>query len=270
MFTRMKPCSTYCRQFGLLMALASAWMVVAAQAEQPKAEGGAPGIAEQPISRIATESNQVTFSLSVTGAAPLVFQWWKNDQPFSNSTRVTGATGAVLNIDPVQVADTATYFAIVTNANGAVTSTPVSLVVSQLLFQITPMGGTGALVTMLGQIGDVYRIEVSVDFAPFVTNGYATNITGRTEFFDRNTGGFFRNIRARFDQMLPVLYPATPPTPRTIRAYGKLNQAWRFQGTSDFQTWDSLLTVTNTTGWVKFTDQPLLFLPHRFYRIAPP
>ena len=253
------------------MMLASAWMVVGdAQAEQPKAEGGAPGMVEQPISRIATESNQVTFSLSVTGAAPLVYQWWKNDQPLTNSARVTGATGAVLNIDPVQIADTATYLAIVTNASGAVTSTPVSLVASQLLFQITPMGGTGALVTMLGQIGDVYRIEVSVDFAPFVTNGYATNITGRTEFFDRNTGGFFRNIRARFDRMLPVLYPGNPSNPQTIRAYGKLNQAWRIQGTSDFQTWDSLLTVTNTTGWVKFTEPTLQTPAHRFYRIAPP
>jgi hypothetical protein len=251
--------------------MTAVWMVVTTEgAAQPKAEGSGPGIVEQPIGRIATEGGHATLSLSVTGAAPLIYQWWKNDQLLTNSARVTGATDAVLNIDPVQVADTGSYFAIVTNAGGAVTSAPASLVVSQLVFQFTPVGGGTGLVTVLGQIGDVYRIEVSLNFGPFLTNGYATNVTGRAQYVDRDTGGGFRQLRVRWDRMLPTLYSGGPSDPRTIRAYGKLNQVWRIQGTSDFQTWDSLLTVTNTTGWVKFTDQPLLILPHRFYRIAPP
>jgi hypothetical protein len=256
--------------FTALMALwANASHTLATSA--PKAEAGAPGIAEQPVGRIATASNEVTFSLSVTGAAPFVYQWWKNDVALTNNTRVIGATGAVLNIDRLEVADSGNYFAIVTNSAGSVTSSPVSLVVSQLVFQFTPMGGTGALINLFGQIGDVYRIEVNVNFEGYRTNAYVTNFTGMVQYFDRDTGGGIRQVRARFDRMLPILYPARPGEAlRTFHVYGELNQTWRIQGTSDFQTWNTLDTVVNTRGWIKHTEALPTAAPHRFYRIAPP
>jgi len=244
---------------------------------------------EQPIGRIVTDGGHVTLSLSVTGAAPLVFQWWKDEQPLTNSVRIMGATDSVLNIDPAQTnGDSGNYFAIVTNANGAVTSAPVSMVVSQLLFGITPTGATGALVTALGQMGDVYRIEVSENFGPYRTNGYATNFTGRTQYFYRDPGGAgFRNFRVRFDHMLPVLYPGVPEVNvlplgikaglipfGSVRAYGKLNQVWQFESTANFSNWFSIGTVTNHSGWVKFIDPTIdpgdLKPPRRFYRVAPP
>lgn len=268
MFTRLKRkwCIT---TFVVVMALAHAVQPI--PAATPKAGPGSPGIAEQPIGRTATASNQVTFSLSVTGAVPLMYQWWRGDTLLTNNARVTGATGAVLNIDRLELTDAGNYFAIVTNTAGAVTSAPVSLVVSQLLFQFTPMGGTGALINLFGQIGDVYRIEVSVNFGPYLTNGYATNFNGVASYFDRDPGGGFRQVRARFDQMLPRLYATGPGIPApSFRAYGKLNQAWRIQGTSDFQTWQTLTTVTNTTGSVRFGEGGPSVSPHRFYRIAPP
>ena len=272
MFTRMnrRPRNWLATLFVTVAALGIVANVAHGEAI-PKAEAGAPGIAEQPIGRVATASNQVTFSLSVTGAAPLVYQWWRNDFPLTNNARTLGATGAVLNIDRLELTDAGSYFAIVTNSAGSVTSTPVSLVVSQLVFQFTPMGGTGALINLFGQIGDVYRIEVNLNFEGYRTNAYVTNYTGVAQHFDRDTGGGIRQVRARFDQMLPILFATGPGIPGpSFRAYGKLNQVWRFRGTSDFQTWQTLATVTNTTGWVSFGEGGPPVSPHRFYRIAPP
>lgn len=261
--------------------LAALWVIVIALGTQlslavaasAKAEGGGPGIVEEPIGRNVTDGGHAALSLSVTGAAPLVYQWWKNDVRVTNNTRISGATNFVLNIDPVNLNDSGNYFAIVTNGGGAITSATVSLVVSQLLFGVAPIGGTGALVTALGQVGDVYRIEVSVDFGPYLTNGYATNFTGRAQYVYRDPGvGNFRNFRVRFDHMLPVLYPPDRnDSTHVVRAYGKLNQVWRLQGALNLPSWESASSPqTNTTGWVKFRE----FLPNnpvrRFYRIVPP
>ena len=224
-------------------------------------------IDQQPIARTVTESGHVVFSVFVHGSAPLHYQWSRDGQLLTDNARLKGATNAVLNIDPTTNSDTGSYSVVVTNASGAITGAPVSLVVSQLLFQVTPMGGTGALLTIFGQVGDVYRIEVSTNFTPYLTNGYATNMTGRAQFFDRDTSGGFRQLRVRLDRMLPVLYPAGIGT---VRAYGKLNQAWRFEYSADLEHWSALTTVTNLTGWVTFSDPRNFLPPYNFYRIAPP
>ncbi|HWN96329.1 MAG TPA: hypothetical protein VNT99_14955, partial [Methylomirabilota bacterium] len=182
--------------------------------------------------------------------------------------RVTGATNAVLNIDPAQVADGGNYSVEVTSTGGAITSAVASLVVNQIARSVTPLGSTGVLVLVLGQPGDVYRIESSADFLflTWTTNGYATNRNGIAEFIDQNTGPS-RFYRPRFERMLPILYSTGVGT---LRAYGKLHQVWSFSGSGDLQNWVPLETVTNSTGWVQFGD-PRDFIPlYHFYRIAPP
>jgi len=237
-----------------------------------KAAGGAPAIAEQPIGRTVTAGGHVALSLTATGATPMTVQWWRNSEVFTNQGFTVADTNFVLNIDPALTNHSGTYFAVVTNDAGAVTSAPVSIVVSQLVFQLMAVG-TGAVITVFGQVGDVYRVEVSENFAPFRTNGYATNFNGRATHLYRDPGGGgFRNFRVAFDHMLPVLYPpAREDANHIVRAYGKLNQAWQLQGTLNFQSWETASPPrTNTTGWVKFRE----FLPNnparRFYRIVPP
>jgi hypothetical protein len=261
---------------GLTTCWVVGWLVMganilAAATSTPKVGGSAPGIVEQPIGRNVSVGGHVALSLSVTGAAPLAYQWWKNNQPVTNDTRAAGATNAVLNIDPVQTNDTGSYYAVVTNSNGAVTSAVVSVMANSIAVFSTVQGNTGLLMRIVGQIGDVYRIETGNFGPPWSTNGYATNYTGEAKYFFRfATGG--ASIRVLFDHMLPVLYPGIPPSlTRPVRAYGKLNQVWQLQATSNFQTWENVdQRQTNTTGWVTFREILPWVPPTRFYRIAPP
>jgi len=251
------------------LSLLAASVAPARDSEQvPNVVGDPPVIDEQPIGRIVTDGGHVALSVLVHGTVPLSYQWWKSGQPLVNNTRVTGATNAVLNIDPAQVADGGNYSVVVTNTGGSITSAVVSLAVNQILRSVTLLGTTGVLVQVLGQPGDVYRIESSTDFLfqTWTTNGYTTNRSGIADFVDRNTGTS-RFYRPRFQLMLPVLYPTGVGT---LRAYGKLNQVWRFDASDNLQQWTALDTVTNLTGWVTFGD-PRDFIPLRqFYRIAPP
>ena len=146
------------------------------------------------------------------------------------------------------------------------------MVVSQLVIGLTPVPGTGAWLYLYGQVGDVYRVEVNVNFTSYVTNGYATNINGVASFFDRDTGGGFRQLRVRLDHMLPVLYPPDRnDSTHVVRAYGKLNQVWRLQGALNLPSWDPPgAPQTNTTGWVKFQESLPNNPARRFYRIVPP
>ncbi len=260
--------NTFGRQLllsGLL--LLSGWRVAAAQ----KAIGDPPIIDEQPIGRHATEGGHVTLSVLAHGTGALTYQWRKGSEAVTNNVRITGATNAVLNIDPVLRADASNYTVVVTAGTASVTSAPVSLVVSQLIISAPVPTGTGAVVHLYGQIGDVYRVELQVNFGGWITNGYATNRTGHTEHFDNGVGGGFRQFRATFERMMPVVYPLPAPHGTAgFLAYGKLNQVWRCETSSALPAWTPLGTFTNTTGWLTFYDPRLTLPPVRFYRIAPP
>jgi hypothetical protein len=93
-----------------------------------------------------------------------------------------------------------------------------------------------------------------------------TNISGSVQTF-RPFAQLPNFMRARFDHMLPVLYPAGVGS---VRAYGKLNQVWRLDASTDLKTWFSFGTFTNATGWLTFND-PRDFVPFQsFFRITPP
>ena len=140
---------------------------------------------------------------------------------------------------------------------------------SQLLFQVTPLGSTGALMTLLGQPGDVYRIEVSVNFGPWLTNGFTTNYSGRATFVDNAGGGGFRNLRARFERLLPVL-SGPNRADGLMRAYGQINQVWILQGSENLQQWQDVRPLTNQFGSTRIVDNSGLRPTNRFYRIAVP
>ena len=54
------------------------------------------------------------------------------------------------------------------------------------------------------------------------------------------------------------------PYAATIRLVGRLD------GATSLPNWVPILTVTNTTGWVKFSDPALQPPAIRFFRISPP
>jgi hypothetical protein len=236
-----------------------------------KAGGSAPVIDEQPISRVATEGGPVSFFVVAHAPAAMTFEWRKGTVPLTNDSRVSGATNSVLNIDPLQLSDTSNYVVVVSAGGFATTSAPVSLVVSQLVAPQFPTGGTGTVINAYGQIGDVYRVEINANFSGYQTNGYMTNRTGVATYTARwPNDGVFRQVRTRYDRLLPVMSRPTPQDRASFTVYGKRNEVWRIDSSSDLFLWTPGITVTNTNGVVRFSDPQLQLPAMRFYRISLP
>jgi hypothetical protein len=234
-----------------------------------KAGAPRPVIQDQPIGRSVTETGPVALSVIPVGTDPLTYQWWKDGQALTNNTRVTGATNSVLSIVPTQLADSGSYSVVLTSTGGSTTSSVASVVINQLVFGLTPVGSTGAVITIPGQPGDVCRVEVSVNFGNYFTNGFATNYGVPTQFLDVSTNANdFRRVRVRYDRLLPVLISAQRGDPYVARVYGRLGEAWRIDASSDLAHWGPLDTVTNVNGWVKIVEAA--DSGRRFYRISVP
>ncbi|MFL6333459.1 MAG: pectinesterase family protein, partial [Pyrinomonadaceae bacterium] len=80
----------------------------------------------QPSNLTVQVGSQITMSVAADGTG-LSYQWLRNGAPVANDS----ATQPTLNLTNVQVADTGSYTAVVSNAGGSTTSTPVQLTVSE-------------------------------------------------------------------------------------------------------------------------------------------
>lgn len=100
-----------------------------------------PGIVSSPTGQTVRVGTQATFSVVASGAAPLSFQWQRNNVAILEATAASYTTGPLTLAD-----DASTYRAIVTNPFGSVTSDPALLTVTTsqapLATILTPAAGT--------------------------------------------------------------------------------------------------------------------------------
>ncbi len=82
-----------------------------------------PVITSGPQNLTAFEGGTALLSVQIDGTAPLTYQWWFNNSPLS------GATSNTLAQTPALPAIVGSYFVVVTNIAGAVTSAPAMLAV---------------------------------------------------------------------------------------------------------------------------------------------
>lgn len=94
----------------------------------PPAQPVAPGITNQPQSQSVVAGQNVTFSVTAGGTAPLGYQWY-----FNTNTALAGATNSLLTLNNVQTNNSGGYSVIVTNIAGSVSSAVALLTVSNLL-----------------------------------------------------------------------------------------------------------------------------------------
>ncbi|MBI5772005.1 MAG: immunoglobulin domain-containing protein [Verrucomicrobia bacterium] len=80
-----------------------------------------PVIVAQPTNQTTTIGGSATFTVAVTGDAPLAYQWRKN------GIALSGATGSSLALTNVQVADVAAYTVTISNAFGSAASNAATL-----------------------------------------------------------------------------------------------------------------------------------------------
>jgi hypothetical protein len=104
-----------------------------------------PAITGQPQGQTVATGGEATLGVTASGATALDFQWWFNSKPLA------GATNATLTLINVQAAQAGTYWVVVTDAAGSVTSAQAVLTVnSPATITLQPQSQTataGATVT---------------------------------------------------------------------------------------------------------------------------
>ncbi len=108
-----------------------------------------PTISTQPISASIRQGENVTFSVTAAGTAPLTYQWRKN------GAAIVGATSATYTVGNAQPSSSGVYSVVVTNAAGTVTSANAELIVNTVPFFASQPRSQSALA------GSVVTFEVS-------------------------------------------------------------------------------------------------------------
>ncbi|MBV8414389.1 MAG: IPTL-CTERM sorting domain-containing protein [Verrucomicrobia bacterium] len=78
-------------------------------------------VTSQPVAQDANIGQTVTFSINVVGPGPLTYQW------LFNGVAISGATGSSYTIQNASASNAGSYSVVVSDANGIVTTNPVSL-----------------------------------------------------------------------------------------------------------------------------------------------
>ena len=146
----------------------------------------APGILVAPQSVSQINAFPASFSVTATGAPPVLFQWRRG------GTNQVGATSNVFGWPAVQPGNAGSYDVVVSNLSGAVTSAPVTLSVlpntascSLTNLRLTPLNELG-LNTHKGYAGGLY--PGGLNYRPRAHDEAGRNIA-RTLVFPRNFAG---------------------------------------------------------------------------------
>jgi Immunoglobulin I-set domain len=123
---------------------------------------GAPSITTQPVSAGVTVGQTATFSVAVTGTAPLSFKWQKN------GAAVSGATSSTYTTPPTTASDNRALFTVVvSNSAGSVTSNSATLNVS----------GTAGVAVQVNPTSATVSVGSTQQFALTVTGTSNTAVT---------------------------------------------------------------------------------------------
>jgi uncharacterized repeat protein (TIGR03803 family) len=84
---------------------------------------GPPQIVSQPVSQSVYAGNTVLFSVVVTGAGPLAYQWQKNGANLADGGNVSGSGSRVLILANVTTGNAGSYSVLISNSAGSTNST---------------------------------------------------------------------------------------------------------------------------------------------------
>ncbi|MDB6108682.1 MAG: hypothetical protein JWR69_432, partial [Pedosphaera sp.] len=102
-----------------------------------------PVITSQPASRTNNAGTTATFAVTVSGTAPLSYQWKKGALTLSDGGNISGATSPILTLTGVSAAEAASYTVFISNAVGNATSIAATLtVIDPPVITSQPLGRT--------------------------------------------------------------------------------------------------------------------------------
>ncbi len=91
---------------------------------------GPPVIIAQPRGRTNLATTATAFLVEAVGSGPLTYQWYKDDMPLDDGSKLSGTHTPRLAVSNVFGADAGLYSAVITNSMGAVTSSVAMLSVT--------------------------------------------------------------------------------------------------------------------------------------------
>jgi len=140
-----------------------------------------PAITIQPTNTTAPVGTSAVLGVTATGAAPLIYQWYG-----VSAGMLAWATNSTLTLTNLQTNNVDSYYVVVSNACGSVTSLTAALGVTAALPIISPDGGTFAVeqtvtlscATTGAVINYTLNGNVPTPADPSVTNGQTVLISG--------------------------------------------------------------------------------------------
>ena len=104
-----------------------------------------PTISSQPISLVVTNTQSASFTVAATGVPAVSYQWYKNSlaNPISGTANPSAIT-ATLSIANASPSDIASYFVVVQNSAGSLTSSNATLTVDSTMSTTVFVPGNGA------------------------------------------------------------------------------------------------------------------------------
>lgn len=94
---------------------------------------GCPRIESPPVSQVVRPGDWAGFQVQVSGIEPMFYQWF-----FNETNLLHDATNAILQLPDARLAYSGSYYVVVTNGSGSVTSSPVMLTVTESPFILQP------------------------------------------------------------------------------------------------------------------------------------
>ena len=122
---RPHPTGGACATGGAAAGQCGPGLLDANGAVRAAAPSAPPVIFGQPLNTSAFEGQTATFTIDVTGAGPIAYQWRRNGTPISGATFASYTTPALT----IAADNGATYSVVMTNSVGTVTSTSATLTV---------------------------------------------------------------------------------------------------------------------------------------------
>ena len=92
----------------------------------------APTITTQPTDFTTDAFSPASFSVTASGANPLIYQWYQNGNPLTDGGVISGSTTSNLTFSSASAINAGVYTVLITNAYGSVTSSNCNLYVNKL------------------------------------------------------------------------------------------------------------------------------------------
>ncbi len=138
-----------------------------------KVSSGSPIITTHPANRITGLGQTATFSIAVTGASPMTYQWLHNNIPIPGATAPSYTTGATAMTD-----DGSTFRVVISNAYGSTVSNPASLTITVAPVISVPPGNQ---VLLEGQLATFSIEAIGVGPFSYQWQKNSVNIPGANE-----------------------------------------------------------------------------------------